>query len=451
MIKKILLILYTILILMIPYDLNYYGITYPKVLLVYSTIVTIYLILSKNINLNLFKNKTLKYITIGFGIFLLIVAISVVTNTIIDKKIIISNFFETFRVLQYYLIILNYYVLLKDNTKKFKISFIIILIFNILLSFFQFHNLFGLNELYVKYIASTQYETLVNGYKFPRAVGLAGNPNVLGFLFSLSAIYIMDLILKEPKKWYYYSLYLFLVIGIFLTASRTSYVSLILGSGLVIILRFFKLNKKSIFKLLEVGTIYILLQVLLLLVLPNSYTWRIKELVNLDNVTSWQKRVESNKDFVESLYDEDNINNDSLDKNNEVVDNNNKFDENNNFVDTDINIENNKSSSNKIYTFIIGSGPDKLKQKNKGHFDNEWFKLFFNYGVLGVVSFIFMLIFPLFSLKINKKFNYVLYGGLLLSNFVYMIAAASYHCYLLFNLLCILFAISIINEKKNVR
>lgn len=453
MLEKIFLLLYNVFVLLIPYSLNFMGLTYSKILFLYSILVTIYLIIKKKINKEIFKNTTLKYLTIGYLVFLTIVSISVIINTIIDKKIVFSNILEIFRVIEYYLTIINYYILSKNNKKIFKISFIIIFIFNIILAFFQFHNLFGLNELYVKFIAPTQYETLVNGYAYPRVVGFAGNPNVFGFFITLASIYILYLLLKNPKKWYYYLLYILLVISVFLSASRTSYIVLIIGSGLLILLNYFKLNKKDICKTLLIGIIFVAFQFVLLFILPTSYTWRIKQLIDLDSVTSWQNRLENNQNFIENIKDKAPDNNfpdnqTNTDKDNESNKNTTIPEENILPKEEEKNTTTTKKSSNKLYTYIIGNGPDKLKEKHEGYFDNEWFMIIFNYGFIGLITYIFMLIFPLFSIKKNKNFNYVLYTSLVFSTFIYMIAAASYNCYLLFNLFCILVAITIIDKNS---
>lgn len=457
MLNKILIIIYNILVLLLPISLSFKGITYSKLIFLYSILVFIYLILKKKMNIKqILENKTLKYLTIGFLLFEILVIISVVINTIIDKKIIFSNFFEILRIVEYYLIILNYYVLLekKENKNIFSKSLIILLLANVLLAFFQFHNLFNLNSLYVKIIAPTQYETLVNGYKWPRVVGLVGNPNVFGFLMSLSSCYVLNLLLKNKKKWYYYLVYILLVISLFLTSSRTAYITLITSGLSLIFFQNFRFSWKNVRKTLITISIFLVFHVLILFTLPNSYTWRIKTIFDFNNQNSWQNRVENNKDFLESL--KDNSSNKEVDnKKTNII----KKEESDNLINNDTTkkedntlIENSdkqdKVKKTRIYTYIIGVGPDKLKEKHEGYFDNEWFMIFFHYGILGILIFLFMFVFPLFSIKKNKKFNYPFYISLILMNFIYMIAAASFHSYLLFGFVCILIAY-LLNEDSN--
>ena len=163
--------------------------------------------------------------------------------------------------------------------------------------FFQFHNIFGLNELYVKVIVPTQFETLVNGYKYPRAVALIGNPNEFGIYMSLGAIYMLYLIIKN-NKYSYLILYLMFTFGVYLSSSRTAYISLIFGSGILIILHYFKFTKKEIFNTFKYGIVILLLHSMFFFLLPNIYTWRIKNIFNIDNQTSWQNRLDKNKELL---------------------------------------------------------------------------------------------------------------------------------------------------------
>ncbi len=429
--SNLIIVIYNFLILLLPYSLNFKGLTYSKILFAYSILVLIYLIIKKEINFKLFKNKTLKYLTIGFFSFLSIVSFSTLLNGFFNQKMYFTNLLEMLRVVEYYLVILNYYVLLKKDRKIFNSSLITFLLFNVGLAFFQFHNLFHLNEYYIKLIAPTQYETLVNNYPFPRAVALAGNPNVLGFLMALASVYILYLIINNYKKWYYYIIYTLIIITVFLSCSRTSYITLIGGNGLLILLTFFKFSKKDILKTIGIGGLFLVFQILLIFSLPEKYTWRIKGLVDFKNASSWQERVENNKEFISDLKGDkeeipeldDNIENPSL---------NNK----------------NKTVSHPLFNFIFGNGPDKLKEKHKDYFDNEWFMMIFNYGLVGTILFAFMLLFPCFSIKSNKYFKWKLYLTVIIMNFVYMIAAASYNCYLLFLFTSILIAYTLESKSQ---
>lgn len=434
LLDKILLIIYNMLFLLVPVCLNFHGISYSKILFIYSICIFLYIIFVKKFKIKLlFKNKIFKFILIGYFSLMLIISLSIVINSIDAEKVIISNFYEILRIILYYLIFVNYYCLLnKDNFKVFNLSLIILIIFNIILSFFQFYNLFGLNELYIKTIAPTQYRTLVNGYKWPRAVGLVGNPNVMGFLMTLFSIYILFLILKDYKKWYYYIIYSFVVICVFLTASRTSYISLIMGNFVLLFLSILKIKKIKFTKIVLICLVFLSFHGLLVLTLPNSYTWRIKEIINYKNATSWQKRVDNNKEFIYEL--------ENIDKKNDVdVNEDNKKDFDN------IDIEGNVSS--KKYTLLIGNGPDKMMEYHKNYFDNEWFMFIFRYGIIGLMAYLFMVCVPLVYFKKDKDFNYCIYISLLVANFIYMIAAGSFHSYVLFGITIIFMVLSLKYNK----
>ena len=482
MLDKILIIIYNLIILVLPYDLKLSFFTYPKILFIYSLVILIYLICRKKLNIKeLLKDKTFKNLTIGYLVFFIIISISTITNFIVDKKFVLSNFFEILRIIEYYLIFINYYILINKDTKKsFNISLIFLILLSILISFFQFHNLFNLNELYIRFVAPTQYETLINGYKWPRAVALAGNPNVLGFLMTLASIYVLYLLIKNYKKWYLYIIYALIIICVFLTASRTSYISLIVGNGILIFLTFFKLKKECIIKMFLVGFIFLVFHIVLILALPNSYTWRIKTIIDYKNETSWQKRLDMNEEFLDEIKNEhdDNRNNNEIDNieenkseqddynvTNNIEENKSGQDdynvtnnvEENESEQDDYNVTNNieknqdtgKTTSKKsVFSLIIGHGPDKYKNKHKGYFDNEWLMIFFHYGFFGVIAYLFMTIYPLCSIKENKIFNYSLYIAVIVANYIYMITASSFNSYLLFGFVSILMSISMNRHIK---
>ena len=465
MLDKLIISIYNSLILLMPYALSYKGISYSKILFVFSTIISIYFITKKRITKKLFKDKTFKWLTIGFLIFAFAVIISNCISFIDMKKIVLSDVFEILRILQYYLIVLNYYVLFKEeeNKKFFKISIIVLFVINMILAFFQFHNLFGLNELYIKILAPTQYEALVNNYRWPRAVGLAANPNVFGFLMALISNYVLYLIFKNKKSIYLYLVYFLSVIGIFLSSSRSSYIALIIGGCLLVLFNSFKFNKEGIKKFFVIGFVFVSFHFILLMVLPKIYTWRVQSLISIGNINSWQQRLEKTDKFIESIKSatgeesdekqiDEEIKKEKIKQNNSV-NQDKKIKQNNSVNQSDKKIKQNNSvnqSDKKIkkdnfFKYVIGNGPRTTEVHM--HYDNEWIQLFDYYGILGVAAYIAMLLLPVITIKSNSKFNYKLYLSIIVMSFVYMIPAATYHCYLLFALTSILFAYCL-NDKK---
>lgn len=381
------------LLLLIPTTLNFHGITYAKIVLCYSVFVFLYLILAKKINKTIFHNKTFQYLSIGYFVFFIVVAVTFVMNTIITRKFRIHNFLEVLRVIEYYFVLTNYFMLLtKETFRTFHISLIVLIIFNVIVSFFQFHNIFGLNEQYIEKIAPTQYRTLVNGYPSPRTVGVAGNPNVFGFLMVLLSLYFLYFVLKDYKKWYYYVMYLLTVVCVFQSSSRTSYVALIMSNFCLVVLHFFKLNKQDILKTASVSLILMIVHFSLLFILPDSYTWRMKTLINFGNQKSYQDRLEKNRSNIEK------------------------------YANYDLNQ-------------MIG--------KQGEFFDNEWLMILFKYSIIGLIAYGSMMLLPLKTIKENKTFVYPIYISLIMANFTYMLMAASFHSYLLFNITMLLTAVSL--------
>jgi hypothetical protein len=91
----------------------------------------------------------------------------------------------------------------------------------------QYYNLFHLNALYIKYVAPTQYRTLLVGYSFPRPVGMIGNPNALGFLLGLLCVSSIWLYFTEhtrTNRWATFGIIYFILMG--LTLSRSSVFSM---------------------------------------------------------------------------------------------------------------------------------------------------------------------------------------------------------------------------------
>ena len=395
---KILLITYNILLLLLPVTLNFYGVTYSKIIFGYSIFVFLYLKVTKRISKNIFNNKTFKYLSMGFFAFFVVIVLSFLVNKFINANFGISRVFEVMRILEYYLVLMNYFILLKKETfRGFKISLLIIVFLNIILSFFQYYNLFGLNELYIKKIAPTQYMTLVNEYPWPRSVGLTGNPNVLGFLMTLLSVYFLYFILQEPKKWYNYIPYFLIVIVLYQSSSRTSYITLVMSNACLAGLYFLKFNKKDIIKTILISLSLVIIHISLLFILPDSYTWRIKTLLDFRNQNSYENRMKKNRENLLKYMLEDE----------EIVE------------DEDSNI-----------------------------FDNEWIMMLFRYSIVGIIVFITMMIIPIKTIKENKEFSYSIYISLVIATFVYMLVAASFHSYLLFNITMVFTAISLkINQN----
>ena len=117
--NKLLVILYTILICLLPLNIKTGFISYSKILLSFSFLVFMIIFLTDKKGLkNLFSNNIIKVLVLTTLSFAFIVLISVIFNSIIDEEWIWSNFFEFLRVIEYVLILINFYYLLSVDKKN---------------------------------------------------------------------------------------------------------------------------------------------------------------------------------------------------------------------------------------------------------------------------------------------------------------------------------------------
>jgi len=123
----------------------------------------------------------------------------------------------------------------------------------------QYFDIFSLNVTYVKFVAPTQYETLVGGYPWPRPVGMTGNPSELGFLLGLLSLASIWLFFVKQAGSYRWAILGFIYFGLMgLTMSRSAGYS-ILGGLIIMIVMFGVLrgalrkpgsaNRRSFFKI----------------------------------------------------------------------------------------------------------------------------------------------------------------------------------------------------------
>lgn len=111
----------------------------------------------------------------------------------------------------------------------------------------QYFDIFSLNATYVKFVAPTQYETLIGGYPWPRPVGMIGNPNELGFLLGLLGLASVWLFIVEQigsYRWAILGFIYFVLMG--LTMSRSAGFSILVG--LIILLVMFGIRGVTFWK-----------------------------------------------------------------------------------------------------------------------------------------------------------------------------------------------------------
>lgn len=174
----------------------------------------------------------------GFGVF---VPLSILSGALQDYPAAPGDLNQWIRLLKYLLIytaVATYVRVGGRPSYKRKRILDLVGICSVLLAVVavqQFFDLFGLNSMYVAYVAPTQAGTLLGQGGVPRPVGLAGNPNELGFLFALSALASTYLLLTHGQKRYWVFLAVQLA-GLLLTLSRSAVLAFLGGAVALLLL-----------------------------------------------------------------------------------------------------------------------------------------------------------------------------------------------------------------------
>lgn len=435
--NKIIIFIYLFLIMMMPDGWNFMGISYAKIIVVFNFLLTFFLLWKNKKNLRdiwtKFKKSFYFYLCIGILIFTSSVFISTLVYDISVKYFFLSDYFEIMRGILYILFIFNLYVLCNDNDdiRYFaNKSIIILLLLQAFIAFTQYFNFFNINSLYVKYIASTQYEGLLNPNKIHRVVGLTYNPNILGcfLIVGLSIIFKNIFEFKSNKSFIINLLfYIFIRVITYLTFSRTAF---ILGVALDFIFIVFCLfeaiikNKKKDIKkrVILTSLLIVIIEIGIFVTLPNNITWRLKQLFNGENMTSWEQRIENTDNILGEITGNEN----------------NKLEDNN---------ENNDKLSSKYNNLFIGVGAHK-EYHTPTTGENEWVMILYKYGILGIVTYLVIYFLPLIRFKKIDFMSRIIYVSLMAIIFIYMIPAGYYHVYKLFLLALIVLGFNIKELKE---
>ncbi|KKK38720.1 hypothetical protein WQ57_06945 [Mesobacillus campisalis] len=350
-----------------------------------------------------------KYVLLAFNstILLLIsfcffIGFSVLNGTFQGYQTSIFDFNQFVMVFKYaviYTVALTFYYLNSEDKNEMKkvlrfIFFMSTLLFFIVLQ--QYFNLFGLNEKYIRLVAPTQYDTLVNNYAHPRPVGMLGNPNELGFLFVMVALLVLFILLNHEFKVTLLLVFMMQISGVFLTLSRTSLVALVIGTTVVIVPAMLS-RKNSLKKHARfLVFFFVLISAIFYAVTYTDFIdkiwWRFTEIFNLSHSTSWNARLTNWSENMDIF----------------------------------------------LQHFVIGVGP--LSRAIFQHAaDNEWLLLLRSYGIIGtlVVCFIFT------YLAINSKIsNRALLLSIVMAGGVYMVSSVFFQSLVLMPVFLILAAIS---------
>lgn len=355
-------------------------------------------------NRNATANRNFVAAYTGFSIFIIL---SISVGSFLGVNVIANDFFELYKIFIY----LGAFILTSDAARTDEKRLIILrfvhffLLLSCLVAFQQYFNLFGLNEKYVHIIAPTQYRTLVNNYANPRVVGMTSNPNEYAIMPGVGALISLCLYILTKQKKYIFSIGMFFF-TLLLTMSRTGLVFMILAISALSFFRFVEIGQKNkrvdLLKFVIILVSIVLLGIMLLNWLPDSYTWRIKDGLNLTANTSFQARIRNWQEHIEYY----------------------------------------KKSP------IFGLGPSKSVAFSHSA-DNEWLLLLRQYGIVGVIYFVFVFSAPFIRSKrsVYKK----LYFSLILAAAIYMIPAGIYHSFQLMPLFMVLAGLVPFNSQSQLQ
>lgn len=375
-------------------------------------ICAIIYLLNKRIFKKKYDMKTLIFpiLLIVFG---LIMIISTINGDINRYKVVINDVFELYKILIYGVIFIVVISLIQNDEEKMKAlkSINIFIFISNLISFTQYFNLFNLNVKYIKYVAPTQQVPLMPGYTWPRVVGISDNPNVYSYIVVVGIIVSMALFLHTRKKIYLLSTVTNLV-ALLMTRSRTGFVmfgvSILVFVALYLVQDILKgqMDIKDKGKWVAgIGAVAVFAVLIFIFILPESITWRIKEIFTLSSTNSWQARLKNWDEYLQYF----------------------------------------------IKHPVLGVGSVKSIQYVR-HPDNEWLLLLKRYGLVGATYFMLMFIIPI-ALNWNRLKRDIIgkiFIAITIGTFVYMIPAIAFHSFQLMSIMMILAALALVNPKKKV-
>ena len=351
--NKIILVLLAIFMIL-PSTIEICGISIFKIATFIIGGICIWLWITKKENLQ----KSLKNIFIICNvIFALVILLSLLINI---KSARFNDIFEIARYIIFAAI--TAIILTVCNEKKYYIFLLkvinILMIVICILGIIQYFNPFSINEMYIKSYAPTQSTTLVNDYPTPRIVGTKPNPSVYGALVALG-VYFNILYYKHAKnKFIVWTSIVLCIINLMMTLTRTIQVAFV-GSILLFVLISVWI-KNGWKKAIKITGIAILVMFLVLLILPNSLTWRLFQVFDFSNANSWVERLDKWENYTEIINE----------------------------------------------NILIGIGPVKNHVQELGYVDSEWIQVVLQYGIIGFMTYIVMLLSPFYVYwenRTNKK------------------------------------------------
>lgn len=354
--NKIILIM-LVIFMILPFSINIIGISLAKTFTILLVLVFIFIFYkNKEELLNILKNK---FIILNI-IFAFTIALSIIFNFRMMK------FNDLFEIVKYFIFAMIAMLTIKICKNKENYLFLLktISIVLILISIFgivQYFNPFSINEMYIQSYAPTQYESLVNDYPSPRIVGTKSNPAVYGVLMSIGVyfnlLYFRGTNSKKGKILAIASIVL-CVINLLMTLTRTIQVAFMIS---VILYIFFNVCiEKGMKRALIAMLLSVLIISIILCLLPKSLTWRLVQILDMSNATSWLYRIAKWQECGAIIKQ----------------------------------------------NLMVGIGPIKNYSDTIGYVDSELVQTVLQYGILGTIAYIIMLLSPFYEyLKDKNKKN----------------------------------------------
>lgn len=380
-----------VIVIFIPSTISIIGLSQIKVTCLIISVLFFYILFYR-------KKSILKELD-GFSIlniiFCIINLIPVFIKFLYDGSFEINEIFDSIRYLFFAMLYLIIKILYKkdDFSNKILKYLIIGFIISAIIGITQFFNFLNLNELYIPKIAPTQFRTLMPDYENRRIIGLNTNPTVFGFNMII-AIFINLIYGKTLKsnKIYLLIISIIEIVALLMTNSRTAQIALIISFLIYFILHSLSTyGKKFTFKVTI--TLIILGLLILVFIIPKDLTWRLLQIIDINNVSSWSARLTKWNDYFQ------------------IIQNN----------------------------LLIGIGP--IKNMNLGYIDSEWIQICLQIGLIGLLTYLAMIIIPLKDIT-NKAIKY-LYLSLLIVIMLYNITSTSllnyensFKLYILIGIIC---------------
>lgn len=298
----------------------------------------------------------------------------------------ISRFFKYIAI---YILAKNSINCADDSKKIFQclFNYTLILFF---ITIQQYFNIGGINQYYIKFVAPTQYESLIGIKETVRSVGMIGNPNELGFLYAVIGIVFLNQVFNNFSNYKSIIINPFIILGILMTQSRTSLIAYVAGAAVTLIL-----NSKSVKTALYVFigvTVSIVIGIYLSSssYLPMNLLDRFYYIMNFTEDESWQLRV--NYHWEENL--------------------------------------------SMFYQYpFAGTGP--LRSIGQAVADNEWILLLRTYGIVGTIYIICLFVIGSF---VGNKANITVIS-ITIASFIYMTTSAVFHSLVLMPLILLFFGL----------